>query len=109
MIEPTTAMAEIAFVSDISGVCRSRETRRITPMPMNVASMKTKSIATRSIDESVAGVAAVVAECSRTLLIRSSPGSRSAAVQLHCAAGRGVQNLAAMRNDGPAHDLVVEI
>ena len=26
MIEPTTAIAEIALVSDISGVCRRRET-----------------------------------------------------------------------------------
>jgi len=31
MIEPTTAMAEIALVSDMRGVCKSRETRRITP------------------------------------------------------------------------------
>ena len=36
-------MAEIALVSDISGVCSSRETLRITPSPMNVASMKTNS------------------------------------------------------------------
>src|SRR5262249_46580119 len=41
MIEPTTAIAEIALVSDMSGVCSSRDTRRITPRPMNVASMKT--------------------------------------------------------------------
>ncbi len=40
-IEPTTAIAEIAFVSDISGVCSSRETRVITPRPMKVASMNT--------------------------------------------------------------------
>ena len=44
MIEPTTAMAEMALVSDISGVCSSRDTRRITPSPMNVASMNTNSI-----------------------------------------------------------------
>ena len=43
MIAPTTAMAEMALVSDISGVCSSRDTRRITPRPMNVASTKTKS------------------------------------------------------------------
>ena len=41
MIEPTTAMAEMALVSDISGVCNSRETRKITPSPMNVASINT--------------------------------------------------------------------
>src|SRR5437773_7913520 len=43
-IEPTTAMAEIAFVSDISGVCSNRDTRLTTPRPMNVASMNTKSV-----------------------------------------------------------------
>ena len=43
-IEPTTAIAEIALVSDISGVCSSRDTRVITPRPMNVASMKTYTI-----------------------------------------------------------------
>ena len=42
-------MAEIALVSDISGVCSSRETRRMTPSPMNVASMKTKSIVMKSV------------------------------------------------------------
>ena len=31
MIEPTTAMAEMALVSDISGVCSSRETRGSRP------------------------------------------------------------------------------
>ena len=41
MIEPTTAIAEIAFVSDISGVCSSRETFLITSKPTKVASMKT--------------------------------------------------------------------
>ena len=49
MIEPTTAIAEIALVSDISGVCSSRETFRITSKPMNVASMKTKVIDQKSI------------------------------------------------------------
>src|SRR5262245_13953687 len=33
-IEPTTEIAEIALVSDISGVCSSRDTRPITPRPM---------------------------------------------------------------------------
>ena len=41
MSEPTSEMPEIAFVSDISGVCRSGGTRRITSNPRNVASMKT--------------------------------------------------------------------
>ena len=43
MIEPTTAMAEIALVIDMSGVCSKRETRKITPSPINVANMKTNS------------------------------------------------------------------
>jgi hypothetical protein len=37
-------MAEMAFVRDMSGVYKSRDTRRITPNPMNVASTKTNSI-----------------------------------------------------------------
>ena len=41
MIAPTTAIASRALVSDISGVCSSGETRRITSKPMNAASMKT--------------------------------------------------------------------
>src|SRR5205823_2443523 len=40
-IAPTTEIAEIAFVSDISGVCSSGETLRITSSPTKVASMKT--------------------------------------------------------------------
>src|SRR5262249_35294253 len=40
-IAPTTAMAEIALVSDISGVCKSRDTLRMTSMPIKVASRKT--------------------------------------------------------------------
>ena len=51
-IEPTTAIAEIALVSDISGVCSRRETRVTTPSPMKVASMKTNSRA----DSSAAGI-----------------------------------------------------
>ena len=47
-IEPTTAMAEIAFVSDISGVCSNRDTRLITPMPMKVANMNTNSVCMKS-------------------------------------------------------------
>ena len=43
IIEPTTAIAEMALVSDISGVCSNRETRPITPSPINAASMKTNS------------------------------------------------------------------
>jgi len=44
MIDPTTAMAEIAFVSDMSGVWSRRDTRRITPSPMREARTNTKSI-----------------------------------------------------------------
>ena len=45
---PTTAIAEIALVSDISGVCSSRETRRMTSRPMNVASISTNRPSTKS-------------------------------------------------------------
>ena len=47
-IEPTTAIAEMALVSDISGVCSRRETFWITWKPTNVASMNTNSIDHRS-------------------------------------------------------------
>ncbi len=57
-IEPTTAMAEIAFVIDISGVCSRRDTRVTTPRPMNVASMNTNTIEARS---GVAGACAASA------------------------------------------------
>ena len=43
-IAPTTAIAEIAFVRDISGVCNSRDTRRITPSPMKVDNRKTNTM-----------------------------------------------------------------
>src|SRR5947207_1697990 len=39
---PTTAIAEMALVSDISGVCSRGETRRTSSNPRNAASMKTK-------------------------------------------------------------------
>ena len=48
MIAPTTAIAEIALVSDISGVCSSRDTRRMTPSPMKDASTKTNSMDQKS-------------------------------------------------------------
>ena len=44
MIEPTMAIAEMALVSDISGVCNSRDTRPITPMPMKVERVNTNNI-----------------------------------------------------------------
>src|SRR5688572_7456051 len=44
MIEPTTAIAEIALVSDISGVCSSRDTFWMTWKPTKVARTKTNSI-----------------------------------------------------------------
>ena len=40
---PTTATAAMALVSDISGECRSGETRRISWKPRKAASMKTNS------------------------------------------------------------------
>src|SRR5262245_41611050 len=46
--EPTIAIAEIALVSDISGVCSSRDTRRITSRPMNVDSINTNKPVVRS-------------------------------------------------------------
>src|ERR1700747_405505 len=48
MIAPTTAIASRALVSDISGVCSSGETRRITSNPMNAASIKTYKLANKS-------------------------------------------------------------
>jgi len=42
-MEPTTEMAEIAFVNDISGVCNSRDTRPMTPSPTKVARTRTES------------------------------------------------------------------
>src|SRR3990167_2232893 len=48
MIDPTTAMAEIALVSDINGVCKSRDTLRINRNPRKVASMNTNNIDHRS-------------------------------------------------------------
>src|SRR5262245_45342411 len=43
MMEPTTAIAEMALVIDINGVCSSRDTRMMTPRPMNVARANTNS------------------------------------------------------------------
>src|SRR5438045_9297826 len=42
-IAPTTEIAEIALVSDISGVCSSGDTRRTNSKPRNAASMNTNS------------------------------------------------------------------
>src|SRR5262249_2098265 len=47
MIEPTTAIAEIALVSDMSGVCRRRDTFWITWKPTNVASIRANNIENR--------------------------------------------------------------
>ena len=43
----TIAIAEIALVSDISGVWSSGETRRMTSRPRKVARRKTKSFGSR--------------------------------------------------------------
>src|SRR5262249_19587427 len=48
MIEPTTAIAEIAVVSDIRGVCSNRETFWMTWKPTKVDNIRTKSIEKRS-------------------------------------------------------------
>src|SRR5262245_9261964 len=50
MIEPTKEMAEMALVSDMSGVCSSGLTRRITSKPTKVASTNTKSWLSSSAD-----------------------------------------------------------
>src|SRR5215469_3704550 len=42
-IAPTTEIADIALVRDISGVCSRGETLRMTSRPMKVASMKTNN------------------------------------------------------------------
>ena len=57
-IEATTAIAEIALVSDMSGVCSRRETRVTTPSPMKVASRKTKSREAKAGDVGRAGLRA---------------------------------------------------
>jgi hypothetical protein len=49
VIEATIAIAEIAFVRDMSGVWRSGVTRRITSSPRNVARRKTKRFDARSV------------------------------------------------------------
>ncbi len=46
MMEPTTAIAEIALVMDIRGVCNKRDTRPITPIPINVDNKKTNTMDT---------------------------------------------------------------
>src|SRR2546430_10705003 len=45
----TTAIAEIALVSDISGVCNSGDTRRITSKPRNVERRNTKSFGSKLV------------------------------------------------------------
>src|SRR5262245_14278154 len=46
-MDPTTAIADMALVNDINGVCNNRETRVITPIPINVASMNTNNMSAR--------------------------------------------------------------
>src|SRR5581483_7738247 len=48
-IAPITAIAEMALVIDISGVCSRRETRVITPNPINVASRNTNRLSIISL------------------------------------------------------------
>src|SRR5512143_371038 len=80
-IEPTTAMAEIALVSDISGVWSSGETRRMISRPRNVARTKTYRLS------AISG------------FMRPS--------LLSCAGGE--EHLAPMRHQGPPDDLVVAV
>ncbi len=63
MIAPTIAIAEIALVSDISGVCSRRETRLMTSMPMNVESMNTNSMVTKSMDQAFPMASRRAARC----------------------------------------------
>ena len=60
MIAPTTAIASRALVSDISGVCSSGDTRRITSKPMNAASMKTYRLVIR-VDAFISSASSVMA------------------------------------------------
>src|SRR5688572_23929845 len=87
-------MAEIAFVIDIRGVCSSRETRVMTPRPMNVASMNTNSMLTKSVggaaawavsaaDTACCPIAARIAaartvECVRMSLLQGTDARRDA-------------------------------
>src|SRR5512143_3121703 len=80
-IEPTTAMAEIALVSDISGVWSSGETRRMISRPRKVARTKTYRLS------------------------RISGFMRPSL--LSCAGG--AEHLAPVRHQGPADDLVIEV
>ena len=68
MIEPTTAIAEMALVSDISGVCKSRDTFRITSNPVNVANMNTYTSVRKS----------VFAACSTACCAKSAGGEACA-------------------------------
>src|SRR5262245_35258560 len=76
-IEPTTAMAEIAFVRDINGVCNNRDTRLITPSPMNVASMNTNSVWIKSVPDSAGAVEDwAEAICRATTIHKGAPAVR---------------------------------
>ena len=86
---PTTEMAEMALVSDISGVCSSGETLRITSRPTKVASMKTNSPSSRFMD----------ASCSDRLRRGSA----------HQFPHLGVNHFAAARHQRFAHDLVLAV
>ena len=52
----TMAIAEMALVSDISGVCNNGDTRRMTSSPRKVESKKTNNFASMfSMEERVSG------------------------------------------------------
>src|SRR5512145_464584 len=81
-IEPTTAIAEIALVSDISGVWSSGETRRMISRPRKVA---------------------------RTKMYRLSAISGFMRPCLLSRAGRSFQDGAPVGHQRPADDLVVAV
>ena len=90
-IAPTTAMASSALVSDISGVCSSGETRRITSKPMNPASMNTYRLVIRS-----------------SFIVAAPPAATSAGNAKNSRT-RGVHHFPALRQQRFADDFVVQV
>src|SRR5215470_11814833 len=98
MMEPTKEMAEMALVSDISGVCSSGLTRRITSKPTKVASTNTNSWLSSSV--------AMGSPSSETP--RSAPGRawRGTRLAVHRLEHARMDDLAAPRGQGLPRDLV---
>src|SRR4051812_4340256 len=91
---PRTTMPWIAFVPDISGVCRVFGTFEMTSKPTKAASTRMASSVTRSM--------------SLTPRLGASGGARGSA-RLGRAAGRLVDDLAAARDAGAGDDVVLEV